>query len=125
MKWTSTIKEIGKQALDGDHTVILFGPDATDKLRLVSVIQEFEKETPINNFVFKKGDTITIDGTTYLASYVGSMVEMNMKALGHATLYFGSSVPKKPLANAIYLETEKDTKMPKFKVNDWIMFEHK
>lgn len=120
MKWTSTIKEIGKEALNGDHTVILFGPDATPKLALVSVIQKFDD--PVKNFVFKKGDTITIDGTTYVASYVGPMVEMNMKALGHATLYFTDKVPRNPLANAIYLESNN---VPNFKVNDWLMFEHK
>ena len=59
--------------------------------------------TPINSFIFKKGDTVTIDGQTYVANYVGPMVESNMKALGHATFFFKRPVPKAPLANAFIL----------------------
>ena len=42
----------------------------------------------LSDFVFKRGDTLTVDGQTYVANYVGPMVESNMKALGHATLFF-------------------------------------
>lgn len=71
MKWNSTITAIGSEALDpADNIVILFDNKATDKLRDVAVLQEFDQATPVEKFVFKKDDSITIDGTTYLALYV-------------------------------------------------------
>ena len=67
MKWNSTITAIGSEALDpADNIVILFDNKATDKLRDVAVLQEFDPATPVEKFVFKKDDSITIDGTTYL-----------------------------------------------------------
>ena len=105
MKWISTIKKIGKKAVDSkDGMVILFGEGANKELEDVSVIQKFDESTPVSGFVFKKGDTITVDGQTYVANYVGPMVESNMKALGHATLFFNRLVSKAPLANAVYFD---------------------
>ena len=63
MKWISTIKKIGKKAIDNkDGMVILFGEGANKDLEDVSVIQKFSYETPVKGFVFKKGDTLTVDG---------------------------------------------------------------
>ncbi|TSO25998.1 PTS glucitol/sorbitol transporter subunit IIA [Lactobacillus sp. LL6] len=125
MKWISTIKKIGKKAVDSkDGMVILFGEGANKDLEDVSVIQKFDASTPINTFVFKKGDTITIDGQTYVANFVGPMVESNMKALGHATLFFKRPVPKAPLANAVYFDPDVQQPLPNFKVGDEIVYEH-
>lgn len=125
MKWTATIEKIGKKAVDTrDQMVILFGEGANQDLEDVSVIQKFDSKTPVNNFVFKKGDTITVDGTTYIADYVGPMVESNMKALGHATLFFNHKVPKAPLANAVYFDPDEDQVLPDFKIDDDIVYEH-
>lgn len=125
MKWTATIKKIGKKAVDArDQMVILFGEGTNKDLEDVSVIQKFDSETPVSGFVFKKGDTITVDGTTYIADYVGPMVESNMKALGHATLFFNRKVPKAPLANAIYFDPDESQALPQFKLNDDIVYEH-
>lgn len=55
MKWISTIKKIGKKAVDSkDGMVILFGEGANKDLEDVSVIQKFDASTPINTFVFKR-----------------------------------------------------------------------
>ncbi len=125
MKWISTIEKIGPKAIDQkDKMVILFGEGANQDLEDVSVIQKFDEQSPVKSFVFKKGDTITIDGETYIAAYVGPMVESNMKALGHATLFFNHRVPKAPLANAIYFEPDEEQTLPQFKVDDDIMYEH-
>ena len=88
-------------------------------------MQKFDQATPVEKFVFKKDDSVTIDGTTYLSLYVGPMVQMNMQAIGHATLVFTDEVPKKPMTNAIYLEKDPKEKMPEFKVGDWITYEHR
>lgn len=123
MKWIATIEKIGKKAIDTkNQMIILFGEGANQDLEDVSVIQKFDAKTPASSFVFKKGDTVTIDGQTYVAAYAGPMVESNMKALGHATLFFNRPVPKAPLANAIYFE--KGDGMPNFRVDDDIVYEH-
>lgn len=125
MKWISTIKKIGKKAVDNkDGMVILFGEGANKELEDVSVIQKFDESTPVSGFVFKKGDTITVDGQTYVANYVGPMVESNMKALGHATLFFNRPVSKAPLANAVYFDPDVAQPMPNFEVDDDIVYEH-
>ena len=125
MKWISTIKKIGKKAVDNkDGMVILFGEGANKELEDVSVIQKFDESTPVSGFVFKKGDTITVDGQTYVANYVGPMVESNMKVLGHATLFFNRPVSKAPLANAVYFDPDVVQPMPNFKVDDDIVYEH-
>ena len=125
MKWNANIKRIGKKAVDSkDGMVILFGVGANKELEDVSVIQQFNTDTPAKTFVFKKGDTITVDGQTYVANYVGPMVESNIKALGHATLFFNRPVPKAPLANAVYFDPDPDQAMPNFKLDDDIVYEH-
>ncbi|RVU69922.1 MULTISPECIES: PTS glucitol/sorbitol transporter subunit IIA [Lactobacillus] len=125
MKWIANIEKIGKKAVDvKDGMVILFGVGANQDLEDVSVIQKFDTDTPVSSFVFKKGDTITIDGQTYIANYVGPMVESNMKALGHATLFFNRPVSKTPLANAVYFDPDPAQAMPVFKVDDEIVYEH-
>lgn len=125
MKWISTISKIGKQAIEPKgNMVILFGENVTKDLVDVSVIQKFDSKTPLNGFIFKKGDTITIDGQTFVADYVGAMVESDMKALGHATLFFNQRKPKNPLANAVYLEFADKQTIPEFNVNDDIIYEH-
>lgn len=125
MKWISTIKKIGKKAVDNkDGMVILFGEGANKDLEDVSVIQKFGDDTPVSGFVFKKGDTITVDGQTYIANYVGPMVESNMKAMGHATLFFNRKVPKTPLANAVYFDPDDAKVLPNFRVDDDIVYEH-
>lgn len=125
MKWIANIEKIGKKAVDSkDGMIILFGEGANKELEDVSVIQKFSASTPVKGFVFKKGDTVTIDGITYIANYVGPMVESNMKALGHATLFFKRPVPKAPLANAVYLDPDESGNLPEFRVNDDIVYEH-
>ena len=125
MKWISTISKIGKQAVESkSNMVILFGESVTEDLVDVSVIQKFDEQTPVSGFIFKKGDTITIDGQTYVADYVGPMVESNMKALGHVTLFFDQKKPKNPLANAVYLSFTADQTMPDFMVDEDLIYEH-
>lgn len=125
MKWISTITKVGQQAIEPEgDMVILFGENVTKDLVDVSIIQKFDTKTPVSGFIFKKGDTITIDGQTYVADYVGAMVESDMKALGHITLFFNQSKPKNPLANAVYLTFSAKQTMPAFNVNDDIIYEH-
>lgn len=126
MKWNATIEAVGPEAISpNENIIILFNETATDELKRVSVIQKFDEDTQPSSFVLKKDDTITIDGETFLVMYVGPMVDMNMKAIGHATLVFTDEVPKKPLTNAVYLEKDEESSLPMAKVGDWITYEHR
>ncbi|APT18925.1 MULTISPECIES: PTS glucitol/sorbitol transporter subunit IIA [Amylolactobacillus] len=126
MKWNTTITSIGANAIDPkEDIVILFGEQATVEIQDVAIVQRFDEETPQSSFVFKKDDSVTIDGETYLALYVGQLVQSNVKAIGHATLVFTDHVPEQKLQNAIYLDKKESDPMPSFKVGDWISFEHK
>ncbi|MBA1394264.1 PTS sorbitol transporter subunit IIA [Lactobacillus sp. XV13L] len=125
MKWISTIAKIGKQAIEPKASmVMLFGESVTKDLADVAVIQKFTDDTQLNGFIFKKGDTITIDGETYVAAYVGAMVVSDMKALGHMTLFFDQKKPRNPLANAVYLRFADKQTAPEFNVGDDIIYEH-
>ncbi|PXY84243.1 PTS glucitol/sorbitol transporter subunit IIA [Lactobacillus melliventris] len=125
MKWTATITKIGKQAIEPkSNMVILFGENVTAELVEVSIIQKFDPDSPLTGFTLKKGDTITIDGQTYVADYVGAMVVSDMRALGHATLFFNQEKSKNPLANAVYLTLGDKQTLPEFNVGDDIIYEH-
>jgi glucitol/sorbitol PTS system EIIA component len=125
MKWIATINKIGKQTIEPENEmVLLFGDNVSPDLVEVSVIQKFDQQIPLDNFVFSTGDTITIDKKTYVASYVGSMVENNIKALGHVVLLFTTLNSEKPLANAIYLTSSTSQSLPVFNVDDRIIYEH-
>lgn len=125
MKWIATINKIGRQAVEPENEmVLLFGDNVSPDLVEVSVIQKFDQQIPLDNFVFSTGDTITIDKKTYVASYVGSMVENNIKTLGHVVLLFTTLNSEKPLANAIYLTLSASQSLPVFNVDDRIVYEH-
>ena len=125
MKWTATITKIGKQAIEPKgNMVILFGENVTPELVDVSVIQKFDPQTPLTGFIMKKGDTVTIDGQTYVADFVGSMVASDMRALGHVTLFFNQKKSKNPLANGVYFTLEDKQIMPEFNIGDDIIYEH-
>ena len=62
MKWISTIKTIGPNAIsEKDRVVILFGQTANDELQDVSVIQAFDDEQAAQAVVLKKGDTVIVN----------------------------------------------------------------
>lgn len=125
MKWIATINNIGKQAIEPENKmVLLFGDNVSPDLVEISVIQKFDQQIPLANFAFSTGDTITVDKKTYVANYVGSMVENNIKTLGHVVLIFAALNAEKPLANAIYLTSSRSQSLPVFNVDDRIVYEH-
>lgn len=126
MKWNAQIVKVGSEAVDPrENIIILFDEEAIAELQKVSVIQKFAVETPRNNFTFKKGDVITINQHRYEAMAVGSMVQMNMRSIGHATLVFIDAVPEQPMKNAIYLKKADEEVIPAIEAKDSIIYEHK
>ncbi|WP_297817232.1 PTS glucitol/sorbitol transporter subunit IIA [uncultured Lactobacillus sp.] len=125
MKWKAKILEVGKQAIDPrENIIIMFGDNATDELKNVSVIQKFDTDHSLDNFVFEKGDQIKINSRFYEAIGVGSLVTTDMKDMGHATLVFIDQTPQKLMKNAIYLQKMDEEKIPNFVSGDEIEYIH-
>ncbi|WP_270180026.1 PTS glucitol/sorbitol transporter subunit IIA [Alkalihalobacillus sp. CinArs1] len=84
---TTVVKEIGSlvPTFKEDKIVILFGPQAPDELREMSVIHEFQdlEEQPL-----RVGGTITFDDQSYTIQAVGSKANQNLNELGHISIYF-------------------------------------
>ena len=120
MQFTATITAIGKDALSSrDPMIILFGPEATDALRDVAVIQQFDDPAALSQFSIQAGDRLTIDGTAFTMTYVGQLAISNLKAIGHVTLLFQDVPAEKPMQNAIYL---KPTQRPAFRVGTTLTY---
>lgn len=123
MIWKAKILEVGKQAIDPrENIIIMFGDNATDELRNVSVIQHFAKS--LDDFSFDKDDQVKIHDRLYNAIGVGSLVATDMKEMGHVTLVFIDQVPQKLMKNAIYLEKGDEETIPNFKADDEIEYIH-
>ena len=120
MQLTATVTAIGKDALSSkDPMIILFGPQATDALRDVAVIQQFADKSALEKLVIKEGDQLTIDDETFEMTYVGQLANSNLKAIGHVTLLFQAVPADNPMQNAIYL---KPTHRPTFKVGTTLTY---
>lgn len=121
MKITSTVTAIGAHAISKkDAMIILFGDSATDALRDVSVIQEFDQPDKAKKMVLKHGDHLYIDDIKYRVNGVGKLTNANLQQIGHATLIFKPMPDRDALGNAIYLIP---TAIPTFKVGTVIRYE--
>lgn len=117
----AVITAIGKQALSAkDPMVILFDESASPELRSVAVIQKFAATTAQRELTLADGDLLIIDGTTYPIEHVGSLVNENIRTIGHVTLIFGDEGPQ-DLQNALYLTA---TVKPDFKIRTELVYHH-
>ncbi|CAM3491518.1 PTS system glucitol/sorbitol-specific transporter subunit IIA [Listeria welshimeri] len=113
----SNIIEIGPlvPAFEEEKIVILFGPTATNELREISVIHEFQ-ETPNNSL--HKGNKLHIGNQEYIIEEVGSEANKNLEELGHISVYFRSG-QNEVLPGAIVVSPEV---FPTLAVGDSIQF---
>ncbi|WP_281164241.1 PTS glucitol/sorbitol transporter subunit IIA [Liquorilactobacillus sicerae] len=112
------VVEIGPEAVSpGDPLLILFDETASQQLRRVSIVQRFISAND-NGFHLQAGDQLLIDDQGYQVIHVGKLVENNMDAIGHATLFF-EPVPKQPQHNGIYLTPYQ---LPQIKVGSLIRY---
>lgn len=117
----AVITAIGEQALSAkDPMVILFDESASPELRAVAVIQKFAATTAQRELTLADGDLLIIDGTTYPIEHVGSLVNENIRTIGHVTLIFGDEDPQ-DLQNALYLTA---TVKPDFKIGTELVYHH-
>lgn len=95
--------------------VILFGPTATNELREISVIHEFQ-DAPNNSLT--KGNTLLIGEQVYTIEEVGTDANKNLEELGHISVYFRSG-QNEVLPGAIVVSPEV---FPTITVGDSIQF---
>jgi Phosphotransferase system sorbitol-specific component IIA len=114
------VTAVGPQALtDGDEMVILFNQTASEALREVAVIQEFDQPQDQAKIKLAVNDRLTIAGHDYVINRVGKLVNDNLESIGHVTLVFGEAGPS-GLQNALHFDNQ-GTK-PKFKVGTEIVY---
>ncbi|EPN9397276.1 PTS glucitol/sorbitol transporter subunit IIA [Listeria monocytogenes] len=113
----SKIMEIGPlvPAFEEEKIVILFGPTATNELREISVIHEFQ-DAPNN--ALTKGNTLLIGEQVYIIEEVGTDANKNLEELGHISVYFRSG-QNEVLPGAIVVSPEV---FPTITVGDSIQF---
>lgn len=101
---TSTVKEIGElvEAFEEEMLLILFGPSATEELKSICVIHEFDSQ-PEN--VLHPGTKIQMGNETYTVTKVGSSANQNFDELGHVSIYFRTG-ENEILPGAIIVEPE-------------------
>lgn len=118
--YKTTITEIGDLVADfkEERLMILFGPQATPELRLISVIHDHEDE---QKEVIVKGGKLTIAGKEYTITEVGSAANANFDELGHVSIYFRSG-ENEVLPGAIIVEPNE---WPDFEAGDEICFSGK
>lgn len=116
-----TVTSIGKYAISkNDPIIILFGEQATEDLRSVSIIQSFKEKQ--NNVELKPGQSVFFDDQEYTILEVGSLANENLNTIGHVTLDF-SEVPREDrLANGLYL---KPFNLPKVEIGSTIHYANK
>lgn len=96
------MKEIGPLALafEDEKVVILFGLEAPDELKEISVIHDVktkDSEEPI-----QKNGKLIIDDQEYSVQAVGTAANDNLKELGHISIYF-SEPTDEVLPGAIFV----------------------
>lgn len=114
-----TVTSIGPQAIsEQDPIIILFGEEATEDIRQVSVIQAFEDGREM--IELKKGQTIKFDNQSYTIEAVGSLAVDNLNSIGHITLSFTEVPVEDMLGNGIYLSPQE---LPTISVGTKISYE--
>ncbi|EAD0586313.1 PTS sorbitol transporter subunit IIA [Listeria monocytogenes] len=113
----SKIMEIGPlvPAFEEEKIVILFGPTATNELREISVIHEFQD---VPNNALTKGNTLLIGEQEYIIEEVGSDANKNLEELGHISVYFRSG-QNEVLPGAVVVSPEV---FPTMTIGDSIQF---
>lgn len=122
MNFETKITRIGDSALKiEDQMVVIFGQNVTDDISEVSLSQEFTEPEKQSEFTLKEGGVVTIGDNRYPITYVGHLVEDNMRTIGHVNLIF--SDPADHLASAVYLDGSMDPK--DFKLGSIISYGNK
>ncbi|MGB3160485.1 PTS glucitol/sorbitol transporter subunit IIA [Carnobacterium sp.] len=114
----STVTSIGKYAISKkDPIIILFGEQATEDLRSVSIIQSFKENQ--SRVELEPGKSVFFDDQEYTILEVGSLANENLNTIGHVTLDFSEVPEEDRLANGLYLTP---FKLPKIEIGSTIHY---
>lgn len=88
MSFKTKVLEIGSMvpAFEEEMLVVLFGTNAPNELKDISVIHE--PQSKFENDSIKEGTKLQMGGNTYTVSKVGSLANANFEELGHLSIYF-------------------------------------
>nr|WP_034553319.1 PTS glucitol/sorbitol transporter subunit IIA [Carnobacterium funditum] len=112
------VKAIGEHAISKkDPIIILFGEQATEDLRSVSIIQSFKEDQ--SRVELKPGYSVFFDDQEYTILEVGSLANENLNTIGHVTLDFSEVPSEDRLASGVYL---KPFKLPKIEIGTIIHY---
>lgn len=88
MELTTKVTNIGEMVPEFKEAglLILFGPEATNELKPICVMHEFETEPSLE--VLKENTRIEMGNKTYRIKKVGDAANQNFHELGHISIYF-------------------------------------
>lgn len=83
------IVEVGYmvEEFESEMFFVLFGLQAPEELRDISVIHKYEKSA--DGIYFREGSKIIINDVEYTVKEVGYMANANFDELGHVAVYLG------------------------------------
>ncbi|MGX7205144.1 PTS glucitol/sorbitol transporter subunit IIA [Enterococcus pingfangensis] len=108
------ITQIGKNAIDDENILVLFGQTIAPDLLDVSIVQKTLNDELI---ALKEGGQLIFGDQAYQVHGVGPLANQNLNEIGHATVFFQEEVGEIP--NAIYVTPKK---LPKLEVGMKILF---
>ncbi|MDT2661091.1 PTS glucitol/sorbitol transporter subunit IIA [Enterococcus hulanensis] len=96
------ITQIGKNAINDENILVLFGETITQDLLDVSIVQKKLGDEMIQ---LEKGGELIFGDQSYQVNGVGPLANENLNEIGHATIFFQEEVGVIP--NGIYVTPEK------------------
>jgi len=96
------ITQIGKNAINDENILVLFGETVTPDLLDVSIVQKKLGDEMIQ---LEKGGQLIFGDQSYQVNGVGPLANKNLNEIGHATIFFQEEVGVIP--NGIYVTPEK------------------
>lgn len=105
MSYNTNIIEVGPMvpAFEEEMLIVLFGPNAPDALREISVIHEAEDDS--QKVAIQPGSKMELGESVYTVVDVGSQAVANFEELGHISIYFKTEMDEL-LPGAIQVEPE-------------------
>ncbi|MBT2725002.1 PTS glucitol/sorbitol transporter subunit IIA [Bacillus sp. ISL-46] len=116
--YKSVVKEVGALALafEDEKVNILFGPQAPQELKEVSIIHESVIDNSEESII--EGGVFQVDDQQYKITAVGSAANNNLRELGHISIYF-SEPEDHVLPGAVFVSPHV---LPKYKNGSVIEF---
>lgn len=111
------ILEVGEMvpAFEEEMLLVLFGPSATNELKPICVVHEFDE---VPNNLLQPGRKMQIGNNEYTITHVGDAANKNFEELGHISIYFRTG-ENEILPGAVIAEPEI---FPKIEKGDLIKF---